>query len=495
MLEYKNLKYKIVIGCEIHVQLLTKTKAFCSCENKYGGYSNTRVCPVCLGLPGAMPTTSKEYVEMGIKAGYALKCKINNYSRFDRKHYFYPDLAKGYQITQFYYPLCTEGEVEINIAGQNEEPKFKKIGIERIHLEEDAGKSLHIEGSHSYIDFNRCGVPLIEIVSKPDLSSGEEASIYMQTVREILKFIAVTDGNMEEGALRCDANVNLHIIDGEKEFRTLISEIKNMNSFKAVKDACQYEVMRQLKDYENGKRDEFHLGDKITMGWDDASGKTIIQRNKTEKEDYRFMQEPDLLPLNISNEYIKEVSESVGELPAQKRDRYRKDYALSEFDVKLLTSEKDIALWFEKASVLSKDPKKVANWILTNILSIVNEQKISINDLKIKPEQIAELVNLIEDGKIWSNQAKEVFAKMIETGDEPSKIVCESNIELLDDQAKIKTIVENVFAKNEKAVTEYKNGKTNVLGWLVGQVMKESKGKANPKIANELVIEKLASIQ
>ena len=236
MLEYNNLKYEIIIGCEIHVQLLTRTKAFCSCQNKYGGGANLRVCPVCLGLPGAMPTTSKEYVEKGIKAGCALGCKINRYSRFDRKHYFYPDLAKGYQITQFYYPLCSEGAVNINIASaQNDAPVMKKIGIERIHLEEDAGKSLHIEGEHSYIDFNRCGVPLIEIVSKPDMSSGEEAAIYMQTVREILKFIGITDGNLEEGAMRCDANVNVRIIDGTEEFRTLISEIKNMNSLKSVK--------------------------------------------------------------------------------------------------------------------------------------------------------------------------------------------------------------------------------------------------------------------
>lgn len=375
MLEYNNLKYEIIIGCEIHCQLLTKTKAFCSCENKYGGGANLRVCPVCLGLPGAMPRVSKEYVEFGIKAGHALGCKINNYSRFDRKHYFYPDLSKGYQVTQFYFPLCGEGSIDINIATQNEEPKIKKIGIERIHLEEDAGKSLHIGESHSYIDYNRCGVPLIEIVSKPDMTSGEEASIYMQTIREILKFIGVTDGNLEEGAMRCDANINLKIIDNGVEFRTLISEIKNMNSFKAVKDACYYETMRQLKEYESGKRFKFKLGEKRTMGWDDAKGETIIQRTKTEKEDYRFMKEPDLKALNLSDKYINEVSLSVGELPAEKRKRYRKDYSLSEFDVNLLTSEKDIATWFEKAVINSKSPKKVANWILTNILSILNEKK------------------------------------------------------------------------------------------------------------------------
>ena len=488
MLEYNNLKYEIIIGCEIHVQLLTRTKAFCSCQNKYGGGANLRVCPVCLGLPGAMPTTSKEYVEKGIKAGCALGCKINRYSRFDRKHYFYPDLAKGYQITQFYYPLCGEGAVNINIASaQNDAPVMKKIGIERIHLEEDAGKSLHIEGEHSYIDFNRCGVPLIEIVSKPDMSSGEEAAIYMQTVREILKFIGITDGNLEEGAMRCDANVNLRIIDGTEEFRTLISEIKNMNSFKAVKDACQYEALRQLEEYEEGKRYKFKLGEKRTMGWDDASGETVIQRTKTEAEDYRFMKEPDLKPLYLSDEYINKVSLSVGELPEQKRERYRKDYKLSEFDVTQLTTEKDIALWFEQAVKMSKAPKKVANWILTNILSILNEKRCSINELKIKPSHITSLVNLVEDGKIGSNQAKEVFEKMVDTGDIPENIVKNAGLARLDDSGAIELIVKDVLEKNKVAIDEYKKGKTNVFGWLVGQVMKASKGKANPTIANNLV--------
>ena len=492
MLEYKNLKYEIIVGCEIHCQLLTRTKAFCSCENKYGGLANTRVCPICLGLPGAMPTTSKEYVEKGIKAGYALGCHINNYSRFDRKHYFYPDLSKGYQITQFYFPLCSDGSVEINIAHQNEKPILKKVGIERIHLEEDAGKSLHIEGNHSYIDFNRCGVPLIEIVSKPDMASGEEAAIFMQTIREILKFIGVTDGNLEEGAMRCDANVNLRIIDGNIEFRTLISEIKNMNSFKAVKDACQYEAMRQLKEYENGKRLAFHLGNKRTMGWDDSKGETIIQRTKTESEDYRFMQEPDLKALQLSNDYINKVTSSVGELPQQKRERYRKDYSLSEFDVSILTSERSIALWFEKAIVGSLSPKKVANWILTNILSILNTQKIQIDELKVKPEHMCSLVNLIEEGKITSNQAKEVFAKMIESGEEPEKIAKAKKMTLLNDSSEINKIVDDIFEKNAPAIEEYKNGKTNIAGWLVGQVMKASNGKANPKTATQLVMSRLA---
>ncbi|UTD08348.1 Asp-tRNA(Asn)/Glu-tRNA(Gln) amidotransferase subunit GatB [Treponema denticola] len=491
MLKHGNLEYEIIIGCEIHCQLLTKTKAFCSCENRYGGIPNTRVCPCCLGLPGALPRVSKEYVEFGIKAGHALGCRINNFSKFDRKHYFYPDLVKGYQITQFYTPLCEEGEVEVNLASQNEEPKFKKIRIERIHLEEDVGKSLHIEGSHSYIDFNRSGVPLIEIVSKPDMSTPDEAAKYMQTIREILKFIGVTDGNMEEGALRCDANVNLKIIDNGVEFRTPISEIKNMNSFKAVKDACTYEVSRQLEEYNSKDRIAFKTGFKRTMGWDEPSGQTVVQRTKTIAEDYRFMPEPDLRALELSDKFIKEVSDSVGELPEAKRLRFKKEYHLSEFDVQTLTSEKELAEWFEGAAKKSSSPKKCANWILAEVLAVLNETNSSLSDLKFGPEAIAELVNVIEEGKITSKQAKDVFAEMIACGKKPSAVIAEKGMEQVSDSSFIEKIVEEVFAENAEAVQDWKNGKTNVAGWLMGQVMKKSGGKANPKQAADLVNKRL----
>lgn len=490
--KYKNIEYEIIIGCEIHCQLLTTTKAFCACGNRYGGMPNTRVCPCCLGLPGALPVTSKEYVEFGIKAGSALGCKINNFSKFDRKHYFYPDLAKGYQITQFYSPLCGEGSIEINLAPPGEEPVFKKIGIERIHLEEDVGKSLHIEGAHSYIDYNRSGVPLIEIVSKPDMSSPEEAAAYMQTVREILKFIGVTDGNLEEGAMRCDANVNLRIIDGGKEFRTPISEIKNMNSFKAVKDACAYEVKRQLEEYESPERQEFKAGHKRTMGWDDASGKTLIQRTKGEGEDYRFMPEPDLKALNLSDEFIKKVCASVGELPAAKRVRFKKDYALSDFDVQTLTSERELAEWFEETAKQTSSPKKAANWILAELLGVINGKKITLADLKIKPAHLAELVNAVEDAKITGKQAKEVFAEMIENGKMPSAIIAEKGMEQVSDGAFIEKLVNEVLAENAQAVEDWKKGKTNAAGWLMGQVMKKSSGKAAPNQVSALVNKKLS---
>lgn len=494
MIKAGNLEYEIIIGCEIHCQLLTKTKAFCACENRYGGIPNTRVCPTCLGLPGALPVVSKEYVEFGVKAGYALGCKINNFSKFDRKHYFYPDLVKGYQITQFYTPLCENGCVEINRAEQNEPPDFKKIRIERIHLEEDVGKSLHIEGAHSYIDYNRSGVPLIEIVSKPDMSSPEEAARYMQTVREILKFIGITDGNLEEGAMRCDANVNLKIIDNGTEFRTPISEIKNMNSFKAVKEACTYEAARQLAEYNSSNRIEFRPNFKRTMGWDEPSGKTVIQRTKTVGEDYRFMPEPDLKALQLSNEFIAEVCASTGELPEAKRIRFKKQYGLSEFDVRTLTADKSLSEWFEKAALKSKEPKKTANWILAEVLAVLNESTGMLNDLKFGPEELAELVNCIEDGKITGKQAKEVFAEMVLTGKKPQAIVSEKGMEQVSDGSAIEKIVDEVLAENASAVEDWKNGKTNVAGWLMGQVMKKSKGTANPKQAAAFVNKRLKGV-
>lgn len=494
MIESENLEYEIIIGCEIHCQLLTKTKAFCSCENRYGGIPNTRVCPCCLGLPGALPVVSKEYVEFGIKAGHALGCKINNFSKFDRKHYFYPDLTKGYQITQFYLPICQDGYVDINLANQNEPPHFKKIRIERIHLEEDVGKSLHIEGSHSYVDYNRSGVPLIEIVSKPDMSTPEEAARYMQTIREILKFIGVTDGNMEEGAMRCDANVNLRIRDNGKEFKTPISEIKNMNSFKAIKDACSYEVARQLAEYKSPNRIEFKTGFKRTMGWDEVSGKTVIQRTKTIAEDYRFMPEPDLKALELTDDFIKNVCSSVGELPEAKRLRFKQEYGLSEFDVQTLTSEKQLADWFEKAAEKSKDPKKTANWILAEVLAILNANNIQLQDLKFGSDEIAELVNALDDGKITGKQAKEVFAEMVETGKKPLSVISEKGLEQVSDCSVIEKIVDEVFGENAAAVEDFKNGKTNVAGWLMGQVMKKSNGRANPKQAAEFVNRRLKEV-
>lgn len=507
-------KWEIVIGCEIHTQLLTKTKAFCACENRYGGMPDTRVCPVCLGLPGAMPRVSKGYVELGAVAGLALNCDIATYTKFDRKHYFYPDLAKGYQITQYDLPLCTDGFVDLplvhypkdeQIGGEKFRPKnfigedcivdnkYRRVRIERIHLEEDVGKSLHLEGKHSYIDYNRCGTPLIEIVTKPDMTSPEEAALFMQTVQEILRYVKVTKGNLEEGNMRCDANINLNVWKDGKLWHTPISEIKNLNSFKAIKDACAYEAARQLKEFQED-RQEFNPGFKVTMGWDEVRGETVVQRTKNSFVDYRFVVEPDIKPFTVSAELVESAAEKVGELPEQKRIRFQNEFGLTQYDSEVLTSTRELSLWFEEAAATSKSPKRVANLIITELSAVLNENRLTILDVKITPAHIAQLADALEDKKITSKQGKEVFAEMLATNKMPLEIIKEKGMEVVSDCAEIEKIVDQVLAANPKAVSDFKNGKTNVVGWLMGQVMKVSAGKANPKQATEFITEKLKTL-
>lgn len=510
-------KWEIVIGCEIHTQLLTKTKAFCACENRYGGMPDTRVCPVCLGLPGAMPRISKGYVELGAVAGQALNCNIARFTKFDRKHYFYPDLAKGYQITQYDVPLCTDGYVDLpfrsfpkdeqpggpkcrpqNFKGQDciiesNGEKYRRVRVERIHLEEDVGKSLHLQGSHSYIDYNRCGTPLIEIVTKPDMTSPDEAALFMQTVQEILRYVKVTNGNLEEGNMRCDANINLNIWEDGKLYHTPISEIKNLNSFKSIREACTYEAQRQLKEFQEN-RQEFVAGYKNTMNWDEEKGVTQIMRTKNSFVDYRFVVEPDIKPFSVSEELIANALKQVGELPEAKRQRYKKEYGMSDFDVETITSTKDLAMFFEAAATKSKNPKKAVNIILAELLAVLNEKKETINDVEIKPAHIAELADALEDGKITSKQGKEVFAEMMATNKMPSVIIKEKGMEVVSDAGEIDKIVQDVIAANPKAVEDFKGGKTNVVGWLMGQVMKLSHGKANPKQATEILNKYLSQL-
>ncbi|UTD01715.1 Asp-tRNA(Asn)/Glu-tRNA(Gln) amidotransferase subunit GatB [Treponema socranskii subsp. buccale] len=505
-------KYEIVIGCEIHTQLLTKTKAFCACENRYGGMPDTRVCPVCLGLPGAMPRVSEGYVELGAVAGQALNCRIARFTKFDRKHYFYPDLAKGYQITQYDIPLCADGYVDlpfihypederpggakcrtVNFKGENciVDNRYRRVRIERIHLEEDVGKSLHLEGAHSYIDYNRCGTPLIEIVTKPDMTSPEEAALFMQTVQEILRYVKVTKGNLEEGNMRCDANINLNVWENGTLYHTPISEIKNLNSFRAIKDACTYEAKRQLKEFETD-RQPFNAGFKVTMGWDEAKGETVVQRTKNSFVDYRFVVEPDIKPFSVSEALIARAKEAVGELPETKRVRFMKEYSLSSFDAETLTATRELALWFEEAAKKSKSPKRAANLILTELLAVLNEKQETIDSVSITPLHIAELADALESDTITSKQGKVVFEKMLATKKLPSEIIKEEGMEQVNDTGAIEKIVESVLAANPQAVADFKNGKTNALGWLMGQVMKESHGKANPKQATEMLKERLS---
>ena len=505
-------KYEIVIGCEIHTQLLTKTKAFCACENRYGGMPDTRVCPVCLGLPGAMPRVSEGYVELGAVAGQALNCRIARFTKFDRKHYFYPDLAKGYQITQYDIPLCADGYVDlpfihypederpggakcrtVNFKGENciVDNRYRRVRIERIHLEEDVGKSLHLEGAHSYIDYNRCGTPLIEIVTKPDMTNPEEAALFMQTVQEILRYVKVTKGNLEEGNMRCDANINLNVWENGTLYHTPISEIKNLNSFRAIKDACTYEAKRQLKEFETD-RQPFNAGFKVTMGWDEAKGETVVQRTKNSFVDYRFVVEPDIKPFSVSEALIARAKEAVGELPEAKRVRFMKEYSLSSFDAETLTATRELALWFEEAAKKSKSPKRAANLILTELLAVLNEKQETIDSVSITPLHIAELADALESDTITSKQGKVVFEKMLATKKLPSEIIKEEGMEQVNDTGAIEKIVESVLAANPQAVADFKNGKTNALGWLMGQVMKESHGKANPKQATEMLKERLS---
>ena len=505
-------KYEIVIGCEIHTQLLTKTKAFCACENRYGGMPDTRVCPVCLGLPGAMPRVSEGYVELGAVAGQALNCRIARFTKFDRKHYFYPDLAKGYQITQYDIPLCADGYVDlpfihypederpggakcrtVNFKGENciVDNRYRRVRIERIHLEEDVGKSLHLEGAHSYIDYNRCGTPLIEIVTKPDMTGPEEAALFMQTVQEILRYVKVTKGNLEEGNMRCDANINLNVWENGTLYHTPISEIKNLNSFRAIKDACTYEAKRQLKEFETD-RQPFNAGFKVTMGWDEAKGETVVQRTKNSFVDYRFVVEPDIKPFRVSEALIARAKKAVGELPEAKRVRFMKEYSLSSFDAETLTATRELALWFEEAAKKSKSPKRAANLILTELLAVLNEKQETIDSVSITPLHIAELADALESDKITSKQGKVVFEKMLATKKLPSEIIKEEGMEQVNDTGAIEKIVESVLAANPQAVADFKNGKTNALGWLMGQVMKESHGKANPKQATELLKQRLS---
>ncbi len=508
-------KTEIVIGCEIHTQLLTKTKAFCACENRYGGMPDTRVCPVCLGLPGAMPRVSKGYVELGAVAGQALNCRIARFTKFDRKHYFYPDLAKGYQITQYDMPLCTDGYVDLpfnhypedeqpggekcrekNFIGENcisADRKYRRVRIERIHLEEDVGKSLHMEGKHSYIDYNRSGTPLIEIVTKPDMTSPEEAALFMQTIQEILRYVKVTAGNLEEGNMRCDANINLNVWEDGKLYHTPISEIKNLNSFKSIREACSYEAKRQLEEFIND-RQEFNPGFKVTMGWDEAKGVTVVQRTKNSFVDYRFVPEPDIKPFSVSEELIASAASKVGELPEAKRTRFKKEFGLSDFDVETLTGTRELSLWFEEAAKGAKSPKRVANLILSELLAVLNEKNLTITDVALSPKHITELADALEENKITSKQGKVVFAKMLETNKMPAVIIKEEGMEQVSDEGAIESLVDKIIAENPKAVADFKGGKTNVVGWLMGQVMKESHGKANPRQATELLNKKLSAI-
>ncbi|MCX7694901.1 MAG: Asp-tRNA(Asn)/Glu-tRNA(Gln) amidotransferase subunit GatB [Caloramator sp.] len=472
------MEFEAIIGLEVHAELSTKTKIYCGCTTEFGGEQNTHCCPVCMGLPGALPVLNKEVVTYAMKAGLALNCEINKETYMARKNYFYPDCPKNYQITQDETPLCKNGYVEITT-----EEGTKKIGIQRIHIEEDAGKALHREDG-TYVDFNRSGVPLIEIVSKPDMRTAQEAKMYLENLKAILQYTEVSDCKMEEGSLRCDANVSVRP-KGSTEFGVK-TEIKNMNSFKAVEKAIEYEIKRQIE--------AINRGEKIvqeTRRWDETKGETIVMRSKEEAHDYRYFPEPDMVYLVVDDEWINNVKNTLPELPDKKRARYISEYGLPEYDASILTSSKALAAFFEDTVKEGASPKDASNWIMGEVLRTLNDREMSIEDIKVQPKHLAKLIELINNGTITGTIAKKVFKDMFETGDDPEKIVKEKGMVQISDENAIRDIVNKVLDENPQSVEDYKNGKTKAMGFVVGQVMKASKGKANPQLVNKLVEEEL----
>lgn len=469
-------KYEVVIGLEVHAQLKTKSKIFAPDGTEFGNEQNTQISPITLGMPGVLPVLNKGVVDMAILTGLALNCKIPNRCKFDRKQYFYPDLPKGYQISQYDEPICVNGYLDI---------QGKRIGITRAHLEEDAGKLVHagadgIAGSsYSLVDLNRAGTPLLEIVSEPDMRSSDEAKAYVEELRNILRYIGVCDGNLEEGSMRCDANISV-MLKGSKEFGTR-AEIKNVNSFRALQRAIEYEIERQIDLVEDGERviQETRL-------WDDNSGETRSMRGKEDAHDYRYFPEPDLMPLEISREWVERINATMPELPRAKRERYM-SLGLSEYDASIIVEQMDLALFFDETIKLGANVKTSVNFLMGEIAAYLKEEKLGINETKLTPENLVELVNLIEKGTISNNIGKQIIFTMLKEGTSASQIVEKQGLSQITDEGAIKEIVQKVIDSNQAQVNAYKSGKTQLFGFFVGQVMKETKGRANPKTVNELL--------
>ncbi|MBU4184912.1 MAG: Asp-tRNA(Asn)/Glu-tRNA(Gln) amidotransferase subunit GatB [Proteobacteria bacterium] len=474
------MEFEPVIGLEVHAQLTTDTKIFCGCSTLFGGFPNTHTCPVCLGMPGMLPVLNKKVVEYTIRMGLATNCKIEHESRFARKNYFYPDLPKGYQISQYELPIAQFGHIDIEVGDSN-----KRIGITRIHMEEDAGKLSHDpDRPISFVDFNRTGVPLMEIVSEPDIRSPEEAGSYLRQLRSIVRYLGICDGNMEEGSFRCDANVSIRPI-GAETFGTR-TELKNLNSFKHVEKALHYEINRQKEViFEGGKVVQ------ETRLWDSVSNRTTSMRGKEEAHDYRYFPDPDLLPLVIDEDWIESVRETLPELPNEKKERFVTEYGLPLYDADVLTSNLATANYFEDCLKIFPESKTVSNWIMGSLMGLLNAEGKTIEQSPISSQDLANLLGLIKEGIISGKIAKVVFEEMAKTGKAPDKIVKEKGLVQVTDVSAIEEIILNVLADNAKEVADYRNGKTRLLGFFVGQVMKKTKGKANPKIVNEVLKEKL----
>lgn len=475
------VSYEVVIGLEVHAQLLTQSKLFCACGTKFGLPANSQTCPICLGMPGTLPVINKQAVEMAVRTGLALQCRIGAKNRFARKNYFYPDLPKGYQISQYEAPICEQGSVDVEVGAEKQ-----SIRIRRAHLEEDAGKNIHEAGAGgSRVDLNRAGTPLLEIVTEPDMRSADEVVAYLKQLRDILMYLDVCDGNMEEGSLRCEPNLSLRPV-GQQAFGTKV-ELKNINSFRFVKEAIEYEIKRQTK--------VLNEGGKIaqeTRLWDSDKGETATMRSKEEAHDYRYFPDPDLVPLSLSPEWIDDLRKTLPELPAVRQRRFVGEYGLPEYDAGVLTGSKALADYFEACVALFPQPKTVSNWVMGELLRELNQAGVSAAASPVSPERLVSLLRLVEQGTVSLKVARELFPELYASGKTPEQIVKEKGLTQVSDEGALAKIIDEVIAKNPAQVEQYRGGKEAVLGFLVGQVMKSSGGKANPGKVNELLKKKLA---
>ncbi len=473
-------EYETVIGLEVHVELATKTKIFCGCKTDFGGAPNTHTCPICTGMPGALPILNKKVVEYAMAVGIATNCEITKYSKFDRKNYFYPDNPQNYQISQLYLPICRNGKVEIEVGGVK-----KEIGIHEIHMEEDAGKLVHDEWEDvSIVDYNRSGVPLIEIVSEPDMRSADEVIAYLEKLRQTIQYLGASDCKLNEGSMRADVNISVRKI-GQKEFGTR-TEMKNLNSFKAISHAIEGETERQIELLEMNREVI-----QETRRWDDNKESSKSMRSKEDAKDYRYFPDPDLPPICIPDEWIQKVKDNQPELREEKLERYKKDYDISEYDASLITESKHLADLFEETTAICNKPKRVANFILGELLRLLKEKEMDDSDISFSPENFAKLIELVDSGVVNSTVSKQVFGEIFENNVDPEFYIKENNLMVVNDDGELEKVIEEVISANPKSVEDYKAGKKKAIGFLVGQTMKAMQGKANPGKVNQILTEKL----